>query len=201
MAYPNQYPPTACISNQETGEILRFQFNPPEFTESIAVNYAKHTVPGLGYQLLQYINTNNNSITLAIYMSIIADKGEYEAPSPLMAEVWGDLKAFDLHKAKAFLQSLLYPVRGEAGGWRAPPTLLFVWPKVVRMTCVATALNFNHSRFSSENLETLALTAELTLESIRSKQLFSDFVRHQGSRTSVHHVRISKERSYAAPFE
>lgn len=176
-------PPKGALIDLETGEQLTFQFNPPEFKEGIGVNYARHTVPGLAFQILQYINTNNNSIPLTLYLSDV-----YSAIQ--MGEAGANLEALEgpaagggpgLMSSKRFLQSLAYPVRTPAGGWKAPPKVLFVWPNVIRMKCVVTNLSFSHQKFSLPNLETSVMTAEITLEECQFSQRYSDAVRRQGS--------------------
>jgi hypothetical protein len=184
---PAHTPPRAAITNIETAEVFDFQFNPPEFTESFSANYARHQIPGLGYQVMQYINTNNNQISFDIYLSGIvpfldAFEGVRVAKAQTVEEV------YDIARGKQFLQSLLYPSKSQSGGWRAPPRCLFVWPKVVRMMCVLVSLDFTHQRFSSKDLRTTALTANVTLEELVESQRFSNDVRNLGSRQTKHTV-------------
>jgi len=175
---PNNDPPKGAIANLESAETFEFEFNPPEFTESISANYARHNVLGLSHQILQYLNTNNNKITLDIYLSGVApfldaSRG-LDRPETMEA-------AYDISRGKNFLQSLVYPTKSPYGGWRAPPELLFVWPKVVRMLCVATNVSFTHQKFSSKDLRTLSMTATITLEELVKSQRFSGTVRLNGS--------------------
>lgn len=192
-------PPKGALVNLETVERLDFLFNPETFTEKIGANYARHVIPGLGGQILQYINTTNETIPLVIYMSDTVameqersfrkrwheemSDGRGGGPPPLPAEL--DILALKIGAAKNFLQSLLYPVRTTSGGWKAPPRVLFIWPNVIRLTCVVTSINFNHQRFSISSLMTTALTVELTLEELRTTQKFSDEVRRKGTLSSV----------------
>lgn len=187
-------PEKGGLKNIESGEQFIFQFNPPEVVESISVNYARHQVPGLGHQILHYINTNNNQIALEVYFSKIA-----ESPTDPSGDPPGiDPNPYDVMNAKRFLQSCLYPLKSQSGGWLAPPTLIFSWPNVIRIGCVAISAVFNHQRFSLESGETIALMCELTLEEVSLpvadglpmferlaqppiNQRFSDFVRRQGS--------------------
>ena len=188
-------PPRGAIQNLKTGEIFRFQFNPPDFTETFDANYARHNIPGLGYQVLQYINTNNNIIKLQLYLSKVAQRNQILAappsanqPSPELGGSpsynvpnFGKATPYPVDSVKRFLQSLLYPVRSESGGWQAPPLLLFIWPEVVRATCVLTTLSYNHQRFSTKTLGTVALTADVSLEVVSDFQVFSDFVQRRGT--------------------
>lgn len=65
-------PPKAALSNVETGEVMRFQFNPPELVEEVSANYARLSPLGLSHQILHYINTNNHRLPIEIYVSDIA---------------------------------------------------------------------------------------------------------------------------------
>jgi hypothetical protein len=169
-------PPRAAIRNIDSGERFNFQFNPEAFTEAFGVNYAKHTVPGLSFEIMNYINTKNVTIPLSIYLS----QGlKDEAPIGMSANEGNDVN--ELLNAKSFLQSLVYPVETPAGSWLAPPLVMFVWPSVVTMVAVVTSLSFGHQRFSERDLATIAMTADLTLEECRSVQRFSSDVRREGS--------------------
>jgi len=173
----------------DTGEELRFQFNPPEFSEALSANYARHQVPGLSHEVMNYINTSNNKISLSIYMSSVYDwirlhslkMGTGALGTAIGAVEDVDAAGFNLTDAKNFIQSLLYPSKSPSGGWSAPAEILFVWPKVIRMVCVVTELTFNHQRFSAEDLRTIAMTADVTIEEIVPSQRFSDYVRLKGS--------------------
>lgn len=185
-------PEKGGLKNVESGEQFVFQFNPPEILESITANYARHQVPGLGHQILHYINTNNNQISLQVYFSRIAELGSSQAGGAATGST------YDVMDAKRFLQSCMYPLKSQSGGWLAPPTLIFSWPNVIRIGCVVTALTFTHQRFALEDGETIALLADLTLEEVSMpvadglpmferlaqppiNQRFSGFVRRKGS--------------------
>jgi hypothetical protein len=203
-------PPKGAISNLETGEVLRFQFNPVELVENIGVNWARISPLGLSHQVLHYINTNNQTMPIELYMSDIAAaerEGAPTAPSfAAAASIVGGAVAGALGgipgapsasgsalgtptagvtsvgDTKNFLQSLAYPVATPAGGTREPATVLFVWPSVVRMKCKVASLAFTHRRFSLKDLKTTVLVAAVTLEECAALNVTADRVRLFGSR-------------------
>lgn len=198
-------PPKAALANVESGEVMRFQFNPPELVEDLSVNWARLSPVGLSHQVLHYINTNNHRFPIEIYLSDVVRKIQESAAAPLVAfaavsagfggpaaagalpGTISNLKLpsrdqLDADNAKRFLQSLLYPYRTESGTFDPPPRVVFVWPSVVRMRCIVTGIRFRHRRFSIKTAATTVLTAEVTLEESRFMPLWSQFVRQFGSR-------------------
>jgi len=179
---------------------MRFQFNPPDFTENFNANYARHNVPGLSYQVMHYINTNNETIPLQIYMSelLLAEMqmiptaganwggipiAQAGMPHNVIGFVGPEQKApsLSIMDQKRFLQSLVFPQSSPSGGSLSPPAILFAWPKVIRMTARVTQLSFRHQRFSIDTLETTILVANLTLEECSGVQRFSQQIRTGGS--------------------
>lgn len=196
-------PPKAALANVESGETMRFQFNPPELVEELSANWARLSPVGLSHQILHFINTNNHRLPIEIYLSdIVANlqnamaaparsgfqfipAGAPGAPPPPLATE-SRLKPpsvqMDVDNAKRFLQALLYPYRTESGTFDPPPRVVFVWPSVVRMRCIVTSLRFTHRRFSLKTAATTALMADVTLEEARFTPLWSQFVREHGSK-------------------
>jgi hypothetical protein len=163
-----QTPARMSIANVSSGDSIDAQFNPTEFEEALEVNWARQTVPGLSHQPLQFVQTGNTKFTLEL---------NFEAQDPTT-----DLDT--IQYARRFLQSLCYPRRGAAdviGG--GPPRVLFVWPNVISLTCVITALSFKYGRFNLEGTP-VQFTAKLTLEEIRDVRLLSEDVLQDGTQRS-----------------
>lgn len=198
-------PPKAALANVESGEVMRFQFNPPELVEDLSANWARLSPVGLSHQVLHYINTNNHRFPIEIYLSDVARKIQQAAAAPALtfaavgAAFGGTVGAaalpsavsnlklpsreqLDVDNAKRFLQSLLYPYRTESGTFDPPPRVVFVWPSVVRMRCIVDRVRFRHQRFSLKTAATTVLMAEVTLEESRYMPLWSQYVRQFGSR-------------------
>lgn len=161
-------PARMSIANVATGESVDAQFNPTDFEEALEVNWAQQTVPGLSHQPLQFVNTGNAKFTLEL---------NFEVQDPTT-----DLER--IHLARRFLQSLCYPRRGAedvVGG--GPPRALFVWPGVISLTCVLTALSFKYGRFNLDGVP-VQFTAKVTLEEIRDVRLLSEDVLADGTQRS-----------------
>src|SRR5512138_272771 len=164
----SERPARMSIANVASGESVEAQFNPSEFEEALEVNWTRQTVPGLSYQPLQFVNTGNVKFTLELNF-------EVQDPSTYLDSI---------HQGRRFLQSLCYPRRGAedvVGG--GPPRALFVWPNVISLTCVVTALSFKYGRFNLEGTP-VQFTAKLTLEEIRDVRLLSEDVLADGSQRS-----------------
>ena len=164
----SERPARMSIANVATGESVEAQFNPSEFEEALEVNWTRQTVPGLSHQPLQFVNTGNVKFTLELNF-------EVQDPST-------DLDT--IHQGRRFLQSLCYPRRGAedvVGG--GPPRALFVWPNVISLSCVVTALSFKYGRFNLEGTP-VQFTAKVTLEEIRDVRLLSEDVLADGSQRS-----------------
>jgi hypothetical protein len=161
-------PARMSIANVATGESVEAQFNPTDFEEALEVNWARQTVPGLSHQPLQFVNTGNAKFTLEL---------NFEVQDPT-----SDID--QIHLARRFLQSLCYPRRGAedvVGG--GPPRALFVWPGVISLTCVVTALSFKYGRFNVEGTP-VQFMAKVTLEEIRDVRLISEDVLADGTQRS-----------------
>jgi len=163
-----QRPARMSIANVSSGESVEAQFNPSEFEEALEVNWARQTVPGLSHQPLQFVNTGNTKVSLELNFEVLDPNTDLE----------------QIHRSRRFLLSLCYPRRGAGdiiGG--GPPRALFIWPNVVSLTCVITALSFRYGRFNLDGTP-VQFTAKVGLEEIRDVRLVSEDVLASGSRRS-----------------
>jgi hypothetical protein len=164
----SQVPARMSLANISTGESIDAQFNPTELEEALEVNWARQVVPGLSHQPLQYVHTGNDKFTLELYFDALD-------PTTDLAHI---------QHARRFLQSLCYARRGAqslVGG--APPRVLFVWPTVVSLTTVITALSFKYSRFNLAGTP-IQFTTKVTLEEIRDVRLVAEDVLANGTQRS-----------------
>ena len=154
-------PPRMSLTNLLTSETLTAQFNPQKLDESLDINYARQTIPGMSHQVIQYVNTNNVKWE-GVELFFIAD-------DPLGFNT--------LHRARTFIHSLLLPPGGAesvVGG--APPRVLFVWPHVLAVSAVITSAKFSHEMFKSDG-RTRIMRVFLTLEEIRDVRITSEDMR------------------------
>jgi hypothetical protein len=164
-ATPDRRAPRLRIYNVSLGVYIEAQFNPTEFERSLQVNYGRQTVPGLSHQPLQYINTGNQQIPLELYFDITE----------------GLDVATTQEASRDFLEALCYP-RQAPGSIKsaAPPRALIVWPNVLSLECVVTALTFKYLRFNLAG-QCVQWTAKLTLEEILDRRITSEDVLTKGA--------------------
>lgn len=160
-------PPRMSLINLATGVGLDVQFNPTEFSEKLGVNYARQVVPGLGYAVLQYVNTNNLTWSMEIYYTA--------SPGPDALE--------QLKRARRWLHSVCYPRNANSVGSGGAPRLLFVWPDVFAMTCVLTEHAGKFTRFNAAG-QPVQYTATVTFEDARDTRILSEEVFQVGTQRS-----------------
>lgn len=162
-----QRPPRTSLINLASGERWDAPFNPASLAESIAATYARHQIPGLSHQRLQYIGTENKKYRLEFFLSQLRNDEQY----PDLRSILTD---------KQWLESLLFPVEVLDNGHVGSPRVLFVWPGVARMQGRVTAIEFEHRAFSVQTLRTTVMMASVQLESDRDIRVLSMDVRRQG---------------------
>jgi hypothetical protein len=157
-------PAKMTLVNLITGEPLEVQFNPEELGEEVSANWTKVSIPGLGHQLLQFVNTNNHTFSLDLFFD-----GE------------GAEQLARLDDARRYLLSLTYPV-GSAGdvATGGPPRVLFVWPNLVSFSAQVTKVSMKHQRFT-KNLASSRFLAAIEVEEVRDGRLTSEEVRAYGT--------------------
>jgi len=143
-------PPRVTLVNLDTQERVECLINPETLTEKLSVIYRRLSVPGVGHQMLQYDSTSNRMIP---GLELVLDKriGKQSATDP-------DLVAF-----RDFLRRVARPAQDDLPS--APPTLLFVWPKVLSIECVLSDLEFRYQVFGADGA-LLMYTATCTLEEV-----------------------------------
>jgi hypothetical protein len=152
--------------NLQTGKTVEVQFNPHEFTRSVAVNWKHFTVPGLSHEPMHYIQTKNDKFGFKVTFIAHPDKGKKER----------DI----IHEKLRFFQSLCYPKRGATNITDAgPPRVLVVWPNFLSMTCVIIKLKEHYKRFNQDGVP-IIIELDLEVQSIRDVRLTSDQVLQQG---------------------
>lgn len=159
--------PRVRLFNLRTQEGFAIQFNPTQFEERVAVNYARPPVLGHSHQELQYLNTNNLQVPMQFFF-LSRDIASHEV----------------VQDAKAFFYSLVYPVNepGSIVG-SAPPRCLLVWPKVLSLTAKVTQLSIKNQRFNSDG-EVVQLLIDCQFEEMRNVRYTSNAARVNGSRRS-----------------
>ena len=62
MTHVMAKPQRCSLVNLTSGEEMPAFFNPQQLTERVQVNYARHNVPGMSHQPLQYVSTGNRTL-------------------------------------------------------------------------------------------------------------------------------------------
>lgn len=178
-------PPSVVFVNLRTGEEREMPFMPTEFTEQIAVAFVRKTVLGMSHEPAQYSNTGN--YTLQGLEFFFRGTPAYDGDDAMEA----------FQESRKFLMSLCYPSETSAsitGG--GPPRVLFVWPKMISLTCHLEQLQIKHEKFNIEGVTMLG-RATVNLMEIRDVRLTSEDVRAHGTiRPSVAAIPFSQRRGF-----
>lgn len=176
-----QRPPRASITDLETGDACEFQFNPEEVNEKLTANFAELDVLGLSHKPLQYSNTSNLELDLDLIFSAISTSTSYAVGSPDGSEVTGSGVEV-LLRARAFLHSLVLPVRGETNNvvGSGPPKVLFSWPNLYSLVCRVKSVDVKFTRFNLA-LQPIVAEVKLVLAESRIARLLSEDVRRYGT--------------------
>lgn len=183
VAAASRKPQRVSITNLVTGEGWLAMFNPTQFEEQLGVSYNRQSVPGLSHQPLQYGSTENYKFELALFFK----GGSTAAVNPFAQSNVPDKRPrglSDILEMRKFLQSLCYPVQATTVGGGGPPRVLVVWPNVLTMVCVVTALKFTNSRFNIEGTP-VEYIATVAFEEIRDERIAMDEVRDIGAERNV----------------
>jgi hypothetical protein len=132
------------LSNLSTDpiETLTAWFNPTMLATSVAVEWVKHSIPGLAYRPKHYIGTDNTTVPLELF---------HRTREP------GDKTR--LQEYERWYQSLAYPL---ADG--SLPIVLWRWPRVAALPCTINSVKTDYREFARDGAPKV-LTVSLELES------------------------------------
>lgn len=158
-------PPRMTLVNMATNEVIEAQANPPEFEESVSVTYARHAIPGLSHQPIQFTHTENTKYKLSL---------------EFMAANYGAAGLASMLEARKFLLSLCHPRQATSYRQAGAPRALFIWPNLISLSCFVTGLRFSYRRFNIEGYP-VEFSADLDLEEVRDELVTSEQIRAQGT--------------------
>jgi len=165
MAFDTR-PPRCSLVNVVTGEPIECLFNPTQLVEKVKVNWNRLTVPGLSHRVLQYQSTGNRELSSV----------EFYLDRAFAAEQPGDL---DIMEFRAFLRALTVPPAAPEGmAGTAPPRTLFIWPGVLTVEAVLTAVHFQYRQFGVDG-RALVYAANVTFEEILDVRVTSESLREK----------------------
>lgn len=169
--------PKVVIANIRTGEFVEMPFTPPEFSEEIAVEYARQKVVGMSHSILQYAGTENHKFS-GLSFAFVGTPLSPSNPGPTAVGLSRQDAALD---TRNFLMSLCYAsVNAQGVRTGGPPRVLFAWPSLISMTCVIANLKITNTKFDTFG-RPMVFNAQLDLEEIRDVRLTSEAVRTSGT--------------------
>jgi hypothetical protein len=161
--------PRMVLVNMVTGDARTPQFNPSEFEEKLGATYADLQVPGLSHKVQHFINTENVKYSFDLMYHCLDGSG----PDGLAA----------ILEDRKFLYALVHPWRADGIKRGGAPRVLFIWPKLISLTCVVKSLSFKYTMFNLEG-SPIAYNAKVELEEIRDVFVGMDDILAQGTQRS-----------------
>lgn len=159
-------------------ETMFFQFNPDTLKRRIRVEYSR-LLPRRGtFEHMNYDGTKNQVIPLKLFFTNIDRPKDQGWPS-LKTRASGP-SAGSLSEPERFLESCCYPdVKRRQ---LVPPTLIFNWPRMVRMYVRILELEFSWEHFSQRDLSGTVLVANMSLLEFPDETgIHADKVRERGA--------------------
>lgn len=154
-----QTPARLTLTDLNSGVTVEAQFNPSQLIERLGANWESMEVPGLSHKPLHFMNTNNEQQVMTLWFRAITRTE--------MAQ---------LHEARRFLKSLVFPSAGaddlQSG---SPPRVLVVWPQMLSMVMILRTVTLTHTLFNQRARST-QFTADLEWEEIRDWRITSEDV-------------------------
>lgn len=133
------------LVNEVTLEKLIFQFNPAEITDSRTVAFDKAQVPGLSHPVLQFVAGDGRTLSYVLEFNAVGSKRD------IMADI-------------RWLQSLQYPTWQDGVLRSAPPRVVFVFGKLLRVRGVITSCQVTYKRWDPGLTRLLVASVNLDLE-------------------------------------
>lgn len=164
-------PPRVLLQNLATGEEIEAPLNPNKLPLSISPKWTKAHAHGHTSQAAHYAGTEDIKLDLEFVLFWHLIEEAKNAGTAI-----GDLMEYE-----KFLLALTFPVADESSVGRAsPPKLLLVWPYTLSMVFRVESLKLDHEDFSNVNLQPLAARAQVSMTSVRTGRITSEFVRQNG---------------------
>jgi hypothetical protein len=136
------------IENNATGSILRFQYNPEEFSDSQTIEYRAIKSPGISYPVYQYVGGEVRTISLTLFL----DNMETTSSTNKVKETIDFLNNF-----------LPTPNRGTR--YAPPPSMTFGFGWFVK-ECLLIEMNTRYTMFDRK-LQPLRAEVELSIQVVQ----------------------------------
>ena len=123
------------FKNLESGNILKFQYNPETFEYSRGATFAEIVAPGMSYPVTQYVHGNSRSIPIELFY--------FDKPYTGVID-----------KHKSFIEGLL-PPESNSSNYVKPPEVLFVYGDFIKK-CVVEECTFKIEEYDTWGRPTMA---------------------------------------------
>lgn len=128
----------ATIVVTDTGEKIKVQFNPEEYTVSKDVNFAQTAVPGLSAPIIQFVHGNMQTLK----MELLVDTYEEHREVSRVPNQAGE----DVRNLTQKITNLM-DINPKT---HAPPVLLFTWGEKFEFRCVLASASQRFILFRSD---------------------------------------------------
>lgn len=186
-----ELPPRAkmrIIKLNEPEQSLIVQFNPTQFRETVTANYSELAPIGGTGKTLHFSGNDNHKFEMELFFhanhaqpggrspfldsDLIPEEGITNVRNVINSQ---NERLFQIHDARNFLLSLVYPANSGDITLAAPPRVLLVWPEMISMTCVVRSVNIQHELFTVHGASRM-YRANLTFEEVRDIRLLQEDV-------------------------
>lgn len=169
-----------AMQNMATGDFTNFLFNPTELELAINANYTALRTQGGTHDWLQYDSTGDVTTTLTLEWSLMAYAEAQRGGELVISRADQASVVEQFNDERNFFIELMYPV-GEPNEplFRAPPTVLMMWPAHVSMEFIVRNLRLRDTAYDAERNPT-NYQVQLQLEEYRTWRLTSAQARRIG---------------------
>src|SRR5690554_1812836 len=136
------------LENTKTGKILRFQYNPEEFSDDIQVAYREIKSPGISYPNYQYIGGEPRQIEFTLFLDNMENTGGLNK----------------VRETISFLNTFL-PPHNKGARYAPPPELIFGFGWFVK-PCILVGMPTRYTMFD-RNLQPLRAEVDVILKIIQ----------------------------------
>ncbi len=165
----------ATIVVADTGEEIKVQFNPEEYTVSKDVNFAQTAVPGLSAPIIQFVHGNMQTLK----MELLVDTYEEHREVSRVPNQAGE----DVRNITQKITNLM-DINPKT---HAPPVLLFSWGENFEFTCVLASARQRFILFRTDGTPVRA-RLDVTFNQFNNAELEAKEIKRETANFSEIHV-------------
>jgi len=154
----------ATLKNQNTGDVIKFLFNPTEYTIVKTNNWSSKPNVGKNVPKRDFTGGNSRKLDMEIFLDVLESKG---ADDHLETKQSADVR---VHVNKLVELTLIDQNKKHPKTQKArPPLCLFQWGGTWSFQAIVTSLSVRYTLFHEDGIPVRA-TAKLTLEEAEDAQ-------------------------------